>query len=183
VVKHRGIGNVVAPEPVSRDITVSPYDHLHAAGRNPRTQVLAFEEVPADEVLAEAWGTAPATVIHIRRLRFDGDTPIAVLDNLVMPELVRFSAADLERTGLYVLLRAAGVTVTNGKLSLHARAATKQEAQLLGLRRPACMLEQLRDGFAADGSPVERGHHVYPGGRYSFEAVFSGGVTVPADRR
>jgi DNA-binding GntR family transcriptional regulator len=179
LVKHRRIGNVVAPEPVSRDITISPYDHLYAEGRDPRTEVLLFEEAAADEVLHEAWGTAPATVIHIRRLRYEGDTPIALMDNMVAPQLVRFTAADLERTGLYVLLRAAGAKITNGKLSLRARPSTKEESRLLRLRHPACMLEQLRDSFDASGLPVERGHHVYPGERYSFEGVFSGGVTIP----
>src|SRR5215216_5597326 len=46
LMRRRGIGTIVAPKPVRRAVALtSLYDDLKAAGREPRTTVLALEEI------------------------------------------------------------------------------------------------------------------------------------------
>ena len=46
LMRRRGIGIIVAPKPVRRAVALtSLYDDLKAAGREPRTTVLALEEI------------------------------------------------------------------------------------------------------------------------------------------
>jgi DNA-binding GntR family transcriptional regulator len=46
LMRRRGIGTIVAPKPVRRAVALtSLYDDLKAAGREPRTIVLALEEI------------------------------------------------------------------------------------------------------------------------------------------
>src|ERR671917_746280 len=63
LMRRRGIGTIVAPNPVRRAVALtSLYDDLKAAGREPRTQVLSLERVLCPPDVAEHLGlgtTAP----------------------------------------------------------------------------------------------------------------------------
>src|SRR3712207_5389175 len=85
LMRRRGIGTTVAPRPVRRAVALtSLYDDLKQAGREPRTRVLALEEVlcPPDE--AEHLGLGPtAPVLRFERLRIAGSDPVALMHNVV----------------------------------------------------------------------------------------------------
>src|ERR687894_364917 len=112
LMRRRGIGTIVAPNPVRRAVALtSLYDDLKAAGREPRTQVLSLEEILCPPDVAEHLGlgtTAP--VLRFERLRIAGSDPIALMHNVVPAGLMELGRGDLERTGLYDVFRENGIT-------------------------------------------------------------------------
>src|SRR5918998_6652458 len=102
LLRRRGIGTIVAPNPVRRVVALtSLYDDLKEAGREPRTRVLAFEEVPCPPEIGEHLGLEPgAPVLRFDRLRLAGSDQIALMHNVVPTGLLEIEKDDLERTGL-----------------------------------------------------------------------------------
>ena len=66
-------------------------------------------EVTTDDVAAAAMGLpADTPLLYLVRLRLDGDRPLAILRNWLPPAYSDVSREDLERDGLYALLRSRG---------------------------------------------------------------------------
>ena len=87
----------------------SLYDDLRTDGRNPSTRVLTLETVRAPDAVARALGVEEgAPVLFMARLRSAGNEPLAVMHNYIPAGLAAFTAEELERTGLYELMRAPG---------------------------------------------------------------------------
>jgi DNA-binding GntR family transcriptional regulator len=170
LVRKRGVGTQVVQAQVCRPLELtSLYDDLAAAGRHPRTEVLELASVPAGDEVARELGTEPgAEVVRLRRLRFTGAEPLAVLTNHLPPDLAGFGAEDLRRHGLYELLRATGVNLRVAHQTIGARGATAGEARLLTERRGAPLLTMKRTAFDDKGHAVEYGDHVYRASRYAF---------------
>ena len=126
---------------------------------------------PADEEEAERLGVEPgAGVTRIRRLRRADGEPIALMDNL-LPAAISPSYEDLEREGLYNLLRARGVVPATAVQCVGARNATAAEAEALGEKRRAALLTVTRTAYDASGAVIEYGAHLYRASRYSFETT------------
>src|ERR671917_1446924 len=90
LVRRRGIGTMVAPKPVRRAVALtSLYDDLKQAGREPRTRVLALEEVLCPPDVAEHLALEPGALVwRFDRLRVAGSDPIALMHNVVPDGLV-----------------------------------------------------------------------------------------------
>jgi DNA-binding GntR family transcriptional regulator len=86
--------------------------------------------------------------------------PVAVFD---------VTADDLERRGLYELLRSNGVRLHSAIQTVGARKASAAEARLLGEPRGAALLTMQRLSFDDHGQAVEWGDHLYAASRYAFE--------------
>ncbi|BFO16772.1 hypothetical protein SHKM778_31600 [Streptomyces sp. KM77-8] len=69
---------------------------------------------------------------RIERLRLTHGEPMAYLCNYLPPGLLDLDTAQLEATGLYRLMRAAGITLHSARQTIGARAATAGEAARLG---------------------------------------------------
>jgi GntR family transcriptional regulator len=173
LVRKRGVGTQVVHPNVRRPLELtSLYDDLSSAGKRPTTKVLSLETVPAPGAVAHAFGLAEATpVVSLERIRFAQDEPIALLRNFIPTGLVELTTEALERTGLYQLMRAAGVRPHLATQTIGARAATAAEAAALQDRRNACMLTMRRTVFDDAGRTVEYGDHLYRASIYSFEFV------------
>ncbi|GAB7193025.1 GntR family transcriptional regulator IolR [Kineococcus sp. NUM-3379] len=173
LVRKRGVGTQVVSGQVTRPVELtSLFDDLTRSGNAPRTDVLLHRLEPADDDVAAVLGLAPGTeVLHVRRLRFSCDEPLAVLDNHLPPEFRDISRADLQARGLYQLLRGRGVGMRVAKQRIGARNGTTEECHLLGERRGACLLTVERTTHDDSGRAVERGRHVYRASRYSFEVT------------
>jgi DNA-binding GntR family transcriptional regulator len=170
LVRKRGVGTQVVRSSVQRPLELSSlYDDLALAGRQPRTTVLTVETGPAEDEVATALGIDPGTtVVHLQRLRFADEEPIALLTNYLPTDLLDFTTADLEARGLYELLRLAGVHIRIANQSIGARNATAAEARLLGETRGSALLTMTRTAYDDVGRAVEYGTHVYRGSRYAF---------------
>jgi DNA-binding GntR family transcriptional regulator len=173
LVRKRGVGTQVVHGQVRREVQLtSLYDDLAAAGRTPRTTVLVNETVPAGpEVAAELSLSPGEPVVHLERLRLAGDEPLAILRNWVPARVLEPEDEELERTGLYQLIRATGVHLRIARQRIGARGATPPEARLLDERKGAPLLTMQRTAYDDQGRAVEYGDHVYRAETYSFEVT------------
>jgi GntR family transcriptional regulator len=171
VVRRRGLGTVVVAPRIMRPLALSSlYDDLETTQRSPTTAVLAAEQVEADDDIAALLAIPAGTaVLSVERLRSADGTPLAIMHNYVPARLLRGVEADLEKTGLYELLRGQGVQLHAAEQVVGARRATPREARLLQAARTATVLTMTRTAFDPAGQPVEHGSHAYLAERYSFK--------------
>jgi DNA-binding GntR family transcriptional regulator len=175
LVRRRGVGTQIVHPKVRRPVELtSLYDDLTKTGRTPRTEVRSLEVGPASDLIAEALGVpAGREVTTVERIRYAGDEPLAIMHNAVPVDVVRLSVDELERRGLYELLRSAGHVPRIANQVVGAKAATTMEARLLGESRGAPMLTMTRTAWDESGRSVEYGSHVYRASRYSFELTLT----------
>lgn len=171
LVRRRGVGTQVVHSQVKRPLELSSlYDDLEAAGQRPATRVLVNTVVPASAEVAAALGVAEGSDVHrVERLRLAHGEPMAYLCNYLPPELLELDSDQMEATGLYRLMRAAGITLHSARQSVGARAATTEEGERLGEPEGAPLLTMQRTTFDDTGRAVEFGTHMYRASRYSFE--------------
>ncbi|MEU4657716.1 GntR family transcriptional regulator [Streptomyces sp. NPDC023723] len=171
LVRRRGVGTQVVHSQVKRPLELSSlYDDLAAAGQRPGTQVLVNDVVPATAEVAAALGVAEGDEVHhIERLRLTHGEPMAYLCNYLPPGLLDLATGPLESTGLYRLMRGAGITLHSARQSIGARAATAAEAARLDEAEGAPLLTMRRATYDDTGRAVEYGTHTYRPSRYSFE--------------
>ena len=173
LIRRRGIGTTVAPRPVRRAVALtSLYDDLKREGREPRTRVLALEEVLCPPDVAEHLGLEPtAPVLSFERLRIAGSDPIALMHNVVPAGLLELERGDLERTGLYDVFRENGITPHVATQQVGARKAGAEEAELLEIEPGDPVLTMTRVAYDTSGRPIEYGSHRYPAESYWFEMM------------
>ena len=175
VVRRRGIGTRVVQPKVRRPLELtSLFDDLAKTGRAPRTEIRSLEVGPAGDSIAELLGIKPdIPVTTIERIRYAGDEPLAIMHNAVPVDVVVLRVEDLEKRGLYEILRSVGRVPRIANQVVGAKAATTVEARLLGDARGAPMLTMTRTAWDESGRGVEYGSHVYRASRYSFELTLT----------
>jgi DNA-binding GntR family transcriptional regulator len=173
LVRRRAVGTQVIHPKVRRPVELSSlYDDLAASSKDPRTAVLSLGTVPASDRVANALGLEDGEeVLALERLRYADGQPLAVMRNWFPPGLVQLDAELLERTGLYQLMRAAGITLHLASQTIGARGASGAEAQLLQAAKGEPLLTMERTTYNENGQPVELGDHIYRASLYSFEIV------------
>ena len=173
LVRRRGIGTIVAPRPVRRAVALtSLYDDLKEAGREPRTRVMSFDEVPCPPEIAEHLGLGPGDpALRFERLRVAGSDPIALMRNHVPAGLLGIGKEDLERAGLYELFREGGISPHVATQRVGARKAEDGEAELLGIEPGDAVLTMSRLAYDTGGRPIEYGSHIYPAESYWLEMM------------
>jgi GntR family transcriptional regulator len=171
LVRRRGVGTQVVHSQVKRPLELSSlYDDLEAAGQSPTTQVLRNDRVPATAEVAAALALAEgAEVAMLERLRRTHGQPVAFLRNYLPASLLELDTVRLESTGLYRMMRSAGITLHSARQTVGARAAGAEEAALLDEKEGAALLTMRRTAYDDTGRPVEYGSHVYRASRYSFD--------------
>jgi GntR family transcriptional regulator len=171
LVRRRGVGTQVVHSQVKRPLELSSlYDDLEAAGQGPTTEVVRNERVPASPEVAAALGIAEgAEVTLLERLRCAHGQPVAILRNHLPASLLELDTARLESTGLYKLMRTAGVTLHSARQTVGARSATAEEAERLDEKEGAALLTMQRTAYDDTGRPVEYGSHLYRASRYAFD--------------
>ncbi|MFI1015202.1 GntR family transcriptional regulator [Streptomyces sp. NPDC020965] len=171
LVRRRGVGTQVVHSQVKRPLELSSlYDDLEAAGQRPATVVLHNDVATADARVAAALGVAEGTEVRlVQRLRYAHGEPMALLTNHLPTGLFDCDTTRLEATGLYRMMRAAGITLHSARQSVGARAADATEADLLGEPVGGPVLTMARTTFDDTGRAVEYGSHLYRASRYAFE--------------
>ncbi|WP_328535915.1 GntR family transcriptional regulator [Streptomyces sp. NBC_00344] len=171
LVRRRGVGTQVVHSQVKRPLELSSlYDDLLAAGQRPTTRVLRNETIPAAAEVAAALALPEGGPVRcVERLRLAYDEPMAQLCNYLPDGLLTLDTAQLEASGLYRVMRAAGITLHSARQSVGARAATADEGVRLSEPVGAPLLTMQRTTFDATGRAVEFGTHTYRASRYAFE--------------
>lgn len=173
LVRKRGVGTQVVHGRVRRELELtSLYDDLRATGQKPATKVLVNVLQPAPAEVADELGIAEGEeVLHLERLRFADEKPLAVLRNWLPANLISPTDEELQNGGLYQLIRDAGTHVQVARQRIGARGATTQEARLLGGRKNDAVLTMQRTAYADSGGAIEYGNHCYRPEAYSFEVT------------
>jgi DNA-binding GntR family transcriptional regulator len=173
LVRRRAVGTQVVHPKVRRPVELtSLYDDLAASRKNPRTEVLSIDKVPASDAVAHALGLEDGVdVLAIERLRYADAQPLAIMRNWLPIGLVDLDAGQLEETGLYQLIRAAGINLHLASQTIGARGASAAEARLLRAAKGEPLLTMERTTYNENGQPVELGSHIYRASLYSFEIV------------
>jgi DNA-binding GntR family transcriptional regulator len=173
LVRRRAVGTQVVHPKVRRPVELtSLYDDLTASRKDPRTTVLSLETAPASDRVAHALGLEDGQeVVAVERLRYADGQPLAVMRNWLPVGLVELDVGRLERSGLYQLMRAAGVGLHLASQTIGARGAGAAEAKLLQAHKGEPLLTMERTTYNENGQPVELGDHLYRASLYSFEIV------------
>ena len=173
LVRKRGVGTQVVHGQVKRSVELtSLYDDLARTKQKPATQILLHETTAAPDDIAVRLGLPIGTqVVHLERVRYALDEPLAVLRNWLPVQTARFSREDVENGGLYAHLRDGGVRICVASQRIGARAANAEEARLLAVKRGAPLLTMERTTFDDTGHAIEFGRHVYRSDTYSFETT------------
>ncbi|MFG3717729.1 GntR family transcriptional regulator [Streptomyces massasporeus] len=171
LVRRRGVGTQVVHSQVKRPLELSSlYDDLETAGQAPTTEVVRNEVVPASCEVAAALGVPEGEEVTVLdRLRRTHGRPVALLRNHLPVSLLDLDGARLESTGLYRMMRQAGITLHSARQTIGARAATAQEAARLDEREGAALLTMQRTAYDDTGRPVEYGTHIYRASLYTFD--------------
>ncbi|HEY9328724.1 MAG TPA: GntR family transcriptional regulator [Streptomyces sp.] len=171
LVRRRGVGTQVLHSKVRRPLELSSlYDDLEAAGRHPSTTVLTNVLRPATAAVAAALGvTEGAEVQYIERLREADGEPLALLHNHLPAGLLDLSGDRPAATGLYRMMRGAGITLHSARQTVGARLAGADEAGPLGESEGAALLTMERTTFDDTGRAVEFASHLYRASRYAFD--------------
>lgn len=173
LLRRRGLGTTVAGRQIHRRAELtSLYDDLKREGSaTPSTTVLSHEIVE-DLKAATALGLPPDTAfLEIVRLRKAGDHPLAVLRNWLPPQFHDITVEELERDGLYALLRDRGAKPVVAHQRIGARNPTSAERRHLELRASEPVLTMTRSAFDAMGEPIEYGDHAYRAQDYSIDVM------------
>ncbi|MFD5335545.1 GntR family transcriptional regulator [Streptomyces hawaiiensis] len=171
LVRRRGVGTQVVHSQVRRPLELSSlYDDLEAAGQAPATEVVRHEIVAAACDVAAALGVPEGSEVTVLdRLRRTHGRPVALLCNYLPVSLLDLDSARLESTGLYRMMRSAGITLHSARQTIGARAATAGEASRLDEREGAALLTMRRTAYDDTGRPVEYGTHIYRASLYTFD--------------
>ena len=173
LVRRRAVGTQVVHPKVRRPMELtSLYDDLAKSRKNPRTTVLSLQTVPAPDAVAHALGLEEGSmVLAFERLRYADDQALAVMRNWIPLGLVELDPERLQRTGLYQLMRAAGISLHHAYQTIGARAATAAEAKRLNAHKGEPLLTMERTTYNESGQAVELADHIYRASLYSFEIV------------
>lgn len=174
VTRRRGIGTIVSPERIRRQLELtSLHDDLTRSGHTSTTRLLSYEIGPtSSEITAILEIPEGSDVLMLRRLRFVDGEPLALMRNY-LPLENSPSAGELENRGLYDLLRERGVGIYQANQVVGARRAQPSEAKLLELGERASVLTVARTTSDEMGVVVEYGSHIYRPDRYQFEVTLT----------
>ncbi|MGA8209596.1 MAG: GntR family transcriptional regulator [Nocardioidaceae bacterium] len=172
LVRRRGLGTTVANRKVHRRFELtSLYDDLQRDDRAPRTVLLRFETVTHEQAAAALDLPADTPLLHVERVRYAGDLPLALLNNWLPPQHADLTREQLAVGGLYALLRERGVRPVVAQQSIGARMPTSAERRHLDLRGARPVLTMSRMAFDAAGAAVEYGDHSYRASDYTIDLM------------
>lgn len=173
LVRRRGVGTQVVHSQLRRPVELtSLYDDLARASHDPQTHVLDLKVVDPPGKVADALNVPEGTEVqYLERLRLDADEPLAIMRNWLPLGLAELDKDALESSGLYEILRRAGVHMRIANQRIGARAATGAEGRLLGVPARSPLLTMERVSFDDSGRAVEFASHNYRADSYSFETT------------
>lgn len=170
LVRRRGVGTQIVHGSITRRAELSSlWDDLAQDDRKPETKVLTYETLEPTAELSERLGVeVERSVLHIRRLRSADGVPIAIMENHLI-EAPAVSRTELEYRGLYEMLRERGSNMRVARQFVSARAATREEADLLDVPTGSPVLVLERTVYDQSGQVVEVGTTQYRPDRYTIE--------------
>lgn len=157
---QQGKGTYVSQPKATQNLNVisSWAETMASLGMHPETKSIDFCEEPAPVAVAKMLNIEPGSNVYkIERLRYAAGEPICIMTNYLMPEIVPgLLEQGLMDESLYETLeKRYGLSFSRAVETVEARAATKDEAMLLRIKKGAPLLHVLRITYDADDRPVE----------------------------
>lgn len=143
-------------------------------GLKPSSKVLQFERTAPDSAAANLlrlWRNDE--VYRVRRLRY-ADKEIVGLESILLPARMfpNLVKSDLENQSLYSLMETRyAIAVEWSEEELEAIPAEKDDAKLLQITPGFPLFSMRRLVFAKDDIPVEYGHSLFRGDRYTASVI------------
>lgn len=147
-------------------------EDMRARGFVPGSKVLALREInPPNKVKGVLQLGGADAVFEIARLRSANAEPIVIqkayIPSKLCPALLQ---NDFENSSLYeVLAKKYGLILFRASQRLEAVSATREQAELLGIKRGSPLLYVERISYLEDSTPVEFVEIWFRGDRYAFE--------------
>ena len=155
LLRRRGLGTTVANRQIHRKAELtSLFDDLKREGASSPSTTVLVHEIVEDERAATAMGLPPDTpLLSVVRLRKAGDLPLAVMHNWLPPAYSDISREELEKDGLYAVLRDRGVRPVVAHQTIGARTPTPAERRHLELRAVAARADHDPQCLRRRGQP------------------------------
>jgi len=169
--RQQGRGTFVAQTRI-RDISGfgSFSEDIKARGLKPSSTVLQFKEIEPDSETSKRLNLSKGEHVYmLKRLRLANNEPLAVETAHLPCRLYEgITDEDLNTQSLYTVLKEKyNIVPTWADAEIEARAATKEEAQLLKLKVGKPVLSARRVTFSANYDVIELVYSVYSGDRFT----------------
>lgn len=148
------------------------YAEVKAQGKTPTTEILTFEILEPDALVATRLSLKPhEKVYHIERLRFIDEEP-EMLERTYMP-VTLFSDLTIDAMlgSKYEYIDAKGLKIAQSKQTVMPEVANKRVNQLLGVKENFPLLKVISVGEFDDGTLFEYSVNYYRLHQYSFEFI------------
>lgn len=178
--RQQGRGTFVAPPKLDLQVRLTSFsEEMRRRGMEPGAVFLTAETAPADGAVAEALEIGVGDdVHHLRRLLTADSVPMAIEENWVpaglLPDLLKGALP----FSVYAELTERGLAPQWGEDMIEGRAATAEEAVLLGVTERAPSLDITRRTFH-DHLAVDYSRSLYRADRYTLWVP----VAAPGPRR
>lgn len=172
LVRKRGLGTFITSRRVHRRVSKgSLYEDLSNQGRNPSTKVLGLTNERNPKAAAALELDADTELIALKRLRFADDETLTIMHNWLPPRFGPITEDELEKRGMYSILRDHGVGPIIVHQSISARLPTTEERALLEISNRLPVITVTRTAFQPGGAAVEYAEHVYRSDNYEIDLV------------
>jgi GntR family transcriptional regulator len=183
VAARQGFGWFVASEPVRQTLgrLATIEGQMSELGFKPERRVIEFAFVTARKPVRDVLGSEQ--VLRVKRLTLADGEPFAVVTVWCPAELGQhLSRRDVERSPFYELL---DVELRGATQTIGADAASRTNADLLGVPPGAPVLRCTRVTTDVDGRPVLYSEHIFPAHRTEFvvELPYAGPSITPTGLR
>ena len=172
LIRRRGLGTTISNRKVHRKARLtSLYDDLKEAGQKPRTDLLDLRTDTNAQAAAGLDLPADTPLLHLTRLRYASDLPLALMQNWLPPAYSDITADELTAGGLYEALRIRGAKPVVAQQSIGARMPTPTERKHLDMKPSQPLLTMSRMAFDAAGQAIEFGDHSYRASDYTIDMM------------
>lgn len=172
LIRRRGLGTTISNRKVHRKARLtSLYDDLKEAGQKPRTDLLDLQTATNAQAAAGLDLPVDTPLLHVTRLRYASDLPLALMQNWLPPGYSDITADELTAGGLYEALRIRGAKPVVAQQSIGARMPTPTERKHLGMKPSQPLLTMSRMAFDAAGQAIEFGDHSYRASDYTIDMM------------
>lgn len=145
---------------------------LRAAQRNPSTRVLRCERITVDAALSERTVfPVGAEVVALERLRLAGGTPIAIMSNHLLADLVDFDTSRLVDSSLDELLRGAGHFTRTIEYEVTPTLTSGRQGELLEVDEGTPVLCERRWAYTAEDRYINYSENHYHPTHFHFRGV------------
>lgn len=171
VERHRGRGSFVRPDRLQQPVGTlySLFQEVERDGKQQRSDVLAFDRRTDPDIARELGLPRSAELIHLSRVRYADDEPLALDDVWLPAELAApILEADMTHTALYdELAERCGIRVDATEELIEPVIPDDDCRALLGTEAGEALFRIERRGFL-EGRLIEWRITLIRGGRFSF---------------